>query len=239
MFTSTIPKDVKRILDVGTGAGSWATEVAQAFPRAEIIGTDVTPPASSTLENLAFIESNAEKPWPFPEKHFDFIHGRMLVGAIRDWPSFLEQCYAHLAPGGQLELPETCYPWQSALAGKGVTPITSPFLTWAGLAGQAWASAGFDNFHVLRHEYRMKRLGFVDVEHFESRWPVGPWSDDEREKKIGAICLGIYGMFFRTVGVKLLTMNGFMEMEEAELLTAAALKDVEENHVERKYFIPV
>ena len=85
----------------------------------------------------------------------------------------------------------------------------------------------------------MKRLGFVDVEHFESRWPVGPSSDDQREKKIGAICLGIYGMFFRTVGVKLLRMNDFMEMEEADLLTAAALKEVEENHMERKYFIPV
>jgi hypothetical protein len=46
-------------------------------------------------------------------------------------------------------------------------------------------------------------------------------------------------MFIKTIGVKILTMNGFVETEEAELLTAAAIKDVEENHMDKKYFIPV
>lgn len=239
LFTSSIPDDVRRILDVGTGTGSWATSIAQLFPQAEVIGTDVTPPFSTHLANLTFIEANAEKPWPFPPNHFDFIYGRMLVGALHGWPTFLQHCYTHLSPGGQLELPETCYPWDSALAGEGVTPINSPFLRWASMAGQAWASAGFDNFHVLRHEYRLKHIGFVDVECFESRWPVGPWSEDEREKKIGTLCLSIYGVFMKTIGVKLLMMNGFMEEEEADMVTAAAVKDVEENHMEKKYFIPV
>jgi SAM-dependent methyltransferase len=234
-----VSQDVQRILDVGTGAGSWATEIAQAFPRAEVIGTDITPPATTAFKNLTFLESNAEHPWPFPHSHFDFIHGRMLVGAIHDWPSFLGRCYTHLAPGGLLELPETCYPWNSALAAEGVTPINSPVLRWASMAGQAWACAGFDNFHVLRHEYRLTSLGFVDVEHEETRWPLGPWATDERQRNIGATCLLIYGMFMKTIGVKLLTMNGFMETEEAELLNAAALKDVEDNHMDKNYFIPV
>jgi SAM-dependent methyltransferase len=191
------------------------------------------------LDNLTFIRANAEESWPFPPGQFDFIHGRMLVGAIHDWPSFLQKCYEHLAPGGQLELPETCYPWDSALAGEGITPINSPFLRWSGMAGQAWARAGFDTFHVLRHEYRLQRLGFVDIEHYESRWPVGPWETDERQKEIGGLCLRIYGMFMKTAGVKILMMNGFMEAEEAEQLNAEALQDVEENHMSKKYFIPV
>lgn len=239
LFTSSVPHDVKRVLDVGTGSGTWATEVAQLFPGAEVIGTDVTPPAITTSENLSFMQSDAEKPWPFPHNYFDLIHGRMLVGAIHDWPLFLERCYAHLTSGGLLELPETCYPWDSALAAEGVTPINSPFMRWASMAGQAWARAGFDNFHVLRHEYRLTRLGFVDVEHVETRWPVGPWAADERERNVGGLCLRIYSMFMKTVGVKILTMNGFMDTEEAELLNAAALKDVEDNHMNNKYFIPV
>jgi 2-polyprenyl-3-methyl-5-hydroxy-6-metoxy-1,4-benzoquinol methylase len=32
-----------RILDVGTGTGIWAQEMAELFPDAEVIGTDLSP----------------------------------------------------------------------------------------------------------------------------------------------------------------------------------------------------
>lgn len=32
-----------RILDVGTGTGLWAVEMADQYPEAEIIGTDLSP----------------------------------------------------------------------------------------------------------------------------------------------------------------------------------------------------
>jgi hypothetical protein len=43
----------------------------------------------------------------------------------------------------------------------------------------------------------------------------------------------------KTIGVKIPMMKGFMEMEEAELLIAAAVKDDEENYMVKKYFITV
>jgi methylase of polypeptide subunit release factors len=33
----------QRILDVGTGTGIWAVEMADQFPQAEVIGTDLSP----------------------------------------------------------------------------------------------------------------------------------------------------------------------------------------------------
>jgi len=36
------PRD---ILDVGTGTGRWAREMAQLFPRAKVVGLDIAPPA--------------------------------------------------------------------------------------------------------------------------------------------------------------------------------------------------
>ncbi|KAF9883763.1 hypothetical protein FE257_002829 [Aspergillus nanangensis] len=33
----------RRVLDVGTGTGIWAMEMAQDFPNTEIIGTDLSP----------------------------------------------------------------------------------------------------------------------------------------------------------------------------------------------------
>jgi methylase of polypeptide subunit release factors len=34
-------KDPRRILDIGTGSGIWAVEMADKFPEAEVIGTDL------------------------------------------------------------------------------------------------------------------------------------------------------------------------------------------------------
>jgi SAM-dependent methyltransferase len=36
-------KDPHRILDVGTGTGIWAIDIADKYPMAEVIGTDITP----------------------------------------------------------------------------------------------------------------------------------------------------------------------------------------------------
>lgn len=34
-------KDPKRILDIGTGTGIWAVDMADRYPAAEVIGTDL------------------------------------------------------------------------------------------------------------------------------------------------------------------------------------------------------
>lgn len=39
LFRSPIPRDVSRILDLGTGTGIWAIEMADEFPTAKVIGT--------------------------------------------------------------------------------------------------------------------------------------------------------------------------------------------------------
>lgn len=36
-------EDPEQILDIGTGTGIWAIEMADMFPNAEVIGTDLSP----------------------------------------------------------------------------------------------------------------------------------------------------------------------------------------------------
>ena len=43
LYNAPIGTSPKRILDVGTGTGIWAIEVADELPDAEIIGTDLSP----------------------------------------------------------------------------------------------------------------------------------------------------------------------------------------------------
>ncbi|MGH2514149.1 MAG: class I SAM-dependent methyltransferase, partial [Ktedonobacterales bacterium] len=81
------------ILDVGTGTGRWAMEMAALFPAANVIGLDVIPPPAddtATLgngldrrpDNYVYVQGNALDGLPFPDATFDFVHQRLLVAAL-------------------------------------------------------------------------------------------------------------------------------------------------------------
>ena len=51
LFDAMFTKAPKHILDIGTGTGMWAIEMADEFPEAEIVGTDLSPTQPSWLAN--------------------------------------------------------------------------------------------------------------------------------------------------------------------------------------------
>ncbi|KAF8077893.1 S-adenosyl-L-methionine-dependent methyltransferase [Lyophyllum atratum] len=98
----------RRILDLGTGGGFWAINMADDFPRAEVIGVDLAPiqprtvPPNCTFELCDLDQRNI----PYPDNHFDFIHARSMHTGIHDYPRFLEEIGRLLRPGGLLLLVE-------------------------------------------------------------------------------------------------------------------------------------
>ncbi len=105
------------ILDVGTGTGRWAIEMAQAFADANVIGLDVKPPAvdvraSAQPEadvrppNYTFVTGNLFEGLPFADRSFDFVHQRLLFTAIPHdrWPSVILELARVTQPGGWIEL---------------------------------------------------------------------------------------------------------------------------------------
>lgn len=92
------------MLEIGTGTGIWAVEMADLYPSASVIATDLSPIQSTWVPpNLQFEVDDCESEWGF-EKRFDYIHMRNLSGAIADWPKLIKVCYDNLAPGGWIEI---------------------------------------------------------------------------------------------------------------------------------------
>lgn len=102
------------ILDVGSGTGRWAIEMAQLFPAARVVGTDVAAPTSETNTrellplNYSFQAGNILEGLPFPDASFDFVHQRYMIGAIPAdrWPDTVRELKRLTRPGGWIELVE-------------------------------------------------------------------------------------------------------------------------------------
>jgi len=104
LYLAPIGSNPQHVLDVGTGTGIWATDIASEFPNAHVIGTDLTPIALETQsDNVSFETDDCCSDWVYPADHFDFIHIRGLFGNIADWPQVYKQSFKHLRPGGYIE----------------------------------------------------------------------------------------------------------------------------------------
>ena len=100
-----IPRSTQRILDIGTGTGDWAIAIAERFPKAEIIATDIANAFQplSAPPNVFFELDDAQNEWAYNEP-FDFIHMRNLSGAFSDWSTIYAKVFQNLRQGGSFEI---------------------------------------------------------------------------------------------------------------------------------------
>ncbi|KAL2000104.1 hypothetical protein VTN02DRAFT_3549 [Thermoascus thermophilus] len=100
----------RNVLDIGTGAGLWPMNFADAHPEAKVIGIDLSPIWENPIQpNLQFQVDDCCSEWTFLEEIgecFDIIHMRLLYGSIEDWPQLYKRCFDHLAPDGYIEQAE-------------------------------------------------------------------------------------------------------------------------------------
>lgn len=106
-----------RILDVGTGTGIWAMEMADQYPESTIVGTDLSPVQPSWYDiripsiqnhrsaarrtksyrvpnNIRFVIDDLESPvWSWEEDYFDYIHSRFMICSISSWPDFANKTF--------------------------------------------------------------------------------------------------------------------------------------------------
>jgi SAM-dependent methyltransferase len=108
------------ILDVGSGTGRWAMEMANLFPKAQVLGLDINPPpidlvaergADRCPANYRFVAGNILDGLPFDDRHFAYVHMRDLVTAIPHdcWPFVISELARVTRPGGWIESLEATF----------------------------------------------------------------------------------------------------------------------------------
>ncbi|KAL8955020.1 MAG: hypothetical protein Q9183_006828 [Haloplaca sp. 2 TL-2023] len=219
------------ILDLGCGTGTWAIEMAREYPLAQITGIDLNPPTTPAPPHVTFLKADIEQPWVVGQ--FDFIHGRMLVSAVTDWPSLLKRCSEHLNPGGLLELPALSYPFHSE--DPEVDQASSPFLRYGEVSEKAWKATGHDMYSGPKLASQLQELGFQKIVNKDYKWPIGSWGSTNRERQGGALLLEDFKMFCPASG-RLLAHVPDITNEAVEQLVEETLEDVTRNCEKNKYY---
>jgi ubiquinone/menaquinone biosynthesis C-methylase UbiE len=110
----------RRILDIGVTIGHSALPMAQAYPQAQVIAIDTAAPVlryghararSLGVDNIAFVQANAEDLSRFPDGHFDWVQTTMFLHETSGTalPRIMAEAARVLAPGGlmlHLEQPQ-------------------------------------------------------------------------------------------------------------------------------------
>lgn len=94
LFFAPIRKPTE-ILDIRTGTGIWAIDVANAYPNTKVTGTDLSSIQPTWVPpNVNFQVDDCQLEWTFKTK-FDLIHTLCMTECIKDWDHLFQQAFAY------------------------------------------------------------------------------------------------------------------------------------------------
>lgn len=109
---------MRRVLDVGSGSGSWIFTAAKTYPEMSLIGIDISQrmvdyarEQSAEFELASRVEfhvMDALLMLEFPTDYFDLVNLRFGVGYLRtwDWPKLISEMLRVCRPGGVVRITE-------------------------------------------------------------------------------------------------------------------------------------
>jgi SAM-dependent methyltransferase len=223
---TTVPLDSPtRILDIGTGTGEFCIDMGEAYPDAEIIGTDISAIQPRNIPTNVYFEvddAEDETGWTFAIEDFDLIHLRNLNGAFKDWDTIYQRSWTCLKPNGWIEVIDfdehkkllSCFPEES--------DIHRFFAEW--LKASEKSGYGRDLKHLSPET--LTNIGFMDVKFSHHEIPLDIWGDNEEAKSTARLWLVACLAGFEAVSMRLLTKELGWEPQEVKRICADIIEEL-------------
>lgn len=212
----------RTILDVGTGTGRWAREMAQLFPQTSVVGLDINEPPTDTAAsalpepiptNYQFQAGNVLEGLPFPDQAFDYVHMRLLVSAIPHdrWPRVVQELVRVTAPGGWVESVEPTLPAEGG-------PVAEQLMDWIRAISSRRGVVIGDAAHVGE---LLTSVGLKNVATQTIKIPCGAWGG-----RVGKMMVADYFAGVRAIrGV--VVAQGLATEEQFDATLNKALRDID------------
>ncbi|KAH8698499.1 S-adenosyl-L-methionine-dependent methyltransferase, partial [Talaromyces proteolyticus] len=226
----------QKILDVGTGTGIWAMEMADLYPSAEVIGADLSPIQPLWVPpNLQFLVADAEDLTLFGENKFDFIYIRCFAGCASNWNTFLERAFSLLRPGGFIECVEVEFDVRYERQSRNLDNDThlTQFLR---LIHEAAEKRNRTLNVASKLKCHLQATGFRDIKETVYNIPLHKESLDPRELQIGHDSLRCATNSIEAYGIRLFTRELKWSRIEALVLFAEVRNELRNS--ERQQFRP-
>jgi hypothetical protein len=192
--------DPRAIIDIGTGTGIWAMDVADDFPGSTVLGTDLSPIQPTLVPpNLEFVVQDLQEPWDMPGR-FDLVHTRYMNGiAIQNWLMLYRHAFEACKPGAWVENQEVDGKFKSD---DNTLKPDSAIIRWQNLMERGLTTIGqTGRCNAFKMADNMRDAGFINVVVQEVKAPIGPWPKDKRLREAGVY--GLVGLIDGLAGLSL------------------------------------
>ncbi|ODA76160.1 hypothetical protein RJ55_08443 [Drechmeria coniospora] len=183
LFYADVGQHPQKIIDIGTGTGSWAIDVADVYPSASVIGTDLSAiqPKWVPVNVRMFVDDCEEPDW-LHGSNYDLVHFRGMAGILRDVSAVLRKTHPRVRNGGWVEFQEVI---PQIHCDDGTMAPDDPLRIFYDSAVQGLRAFGCDPMRTTELEDILDRAGFTNIRCVVKRIPIGTWPRDKHLKTLG------------------------------------------------------